>query len=136
MLRTRRSILPFNVDVVVDSYTDDSSEVKEKKIQLRFINSMRFVASSFGSLKNNLVKDGRKLNGFEDYSEEQYELLIRKGVYPSEYISSWLTPKEAFYSNLNMSDISDQDYSHTQKIWKGFGIRNMEDITISNQRLS
>ena len=30
-----------------------------------------------------------------------------------------LPPKEAFYSNLNMSDISDKDYSYTQKVWKG-----------------
>ena len=109
---------------------DDSDEVKEKKIQLRFIDSMRFMASSLGSLTNNLVKDGCKLSGFEDYSEAQYELLIRKGVYP--YESSWdkfeetkLLPKEAFFDNLNMSDISNQDYSHTQKVWKAFGIRNM-----------
>ena len=69
------------------------------------------MASSLGSLTNNLVKDGRKLSGFEDYSEEQYELLIHKGVYPYEYMPSWdkfdeteLPPKEAFYSNLNMND--------------------------------
>ena len=36
-----------------------------------------------------------------------------------------LPPKEAFYSNLNMSDIIDKDYSHAQKVWKGFSIRNM-----------
>ena len=26
--------------------------------------------------------------GFEDYSEEQYDLLVRKGTYPYEYMSS------------------------------------------------
>ena len=36
-----------------------------------------------------------------------------------------LPPKEAFYSNLNMSDISDKDYSQAQKVWKGF---NMKDL--------
>ena len=101
----------------------------------RFI---RFMASSLDSLTNNLVKDnrvgeaGRKLTGFKDYSEAQYELLIRKGVYPYEYLSNWdkfkeskLPPKESFYSNLNMSDISDWDYSHVQKGWKGFGMKNV-----------
>ena len=39
------------------------------------------MASRLDSLTNNLVKDGRKLSGFEDYSEDQYELFIRKGVY-------------------------------------------------------
>ena len=36
-----------------------------------------------------------------------------------------LPPEEAFYSNLNISNISDKDYFHTQKVWKGFDIRNM-----------
>ena len=56
---------------------DDSGEVKEKKIQLRLIDSFRFMTSRLDSLTNNLIKDSRKLTGFEDYSEEQYELLIR-----------------------------------------------------------
>ena len=47
-------------------------------------------------------------------------------------MSSWdkfeeteLPPKETLYSNLNMSDISEQDYSHAQKVWKGFGMKNL-----------
>ena len=70
--RNKERYISFNADVVVDSYMDDSGEVKEKKIQLRFIDSMRFMASSLYSLTNNLVKDGQKLSGFENYSDEQY----------------------------------------------------------------
>ena len=40
-------------------------------------------------------------------------LLLRKGFYPYEYMDSWekfdentLPPKEAFYCNLNLEDIS------------------------------
>ena len=81
---------------------------------------------------NNLVCRGRKLFGFEDYSELQYNLLTRKGIYPYEYMSSWdhfeevqLPPIEAFYSNLNMSYVSEDNYQHLQKVWKEFGIRNL-----------
>ena len=63
--KNKEKYISFNANVVVDSYTDDSGEVKEKKIQLRFIDSMRFMTSSLYSLTNNLVKDGRKLSGFE-----------------------------------------------------------------------
>ena len=72
--------------------------------------------------------------GFEDYSELQYDLLTGKGVYPSEYINSWdrfnetqLPPINAFYSNLNMSSISEEDYQHAQQVWKEFGIHNLGD---------
>ena len=33
-----------------------------------------------------------------------------------------LSPKEAFYSNLNLEDISDEDYMHAQKV---FEIKNL-----------
>ena len=45
--------------------------------------------------------------------------LLWKGVYLYEYLDGWekfdettLTPKEAFYSNLNLESISDEDYAH------------------------
>ena len=47
------------------------------------------------------------------HMDEQFILLLSKGVYPYEYMTSWekfeetnLTPKEAFYSNLNMCIIN------------------------------
>ena len=49
-------------------------------------------------------------------------MLLRKDVYPYEYMDSWekfdetiLPPKERFYSNLNLEDISDEDDVHVQK---------------------
>ena len=52
----------------------------------------------------------------------KFVLVLRKGVYPYEYMGSWekfdentLPPKKDFYSNLNLEDISDEDYTHTPK---------------------
>ena len=59
-------------------------------------------------------------------------MLLRKGVYPYEYMDSWgefnetiLPTKKAFYSNLNLEDISDEDYLHAQKVRDGFKIKNL-----------
>ena len=45
-------------------------------------------------------------------------LLLRKCVYPYEYIGDWEKFSElyysGFYSELNMEDITDADYSHTK----------------------
>ena len=87
------------------------------------------MSSSLDSLAKNLVSSGKQLFGFEDYSELQYDLLTRKGIYPYEYMSSWdrfeetqLPPIEAFNSKLNMSSISSDNYKHTQRVWEEFGI--------------
>ena len=35
-----------------------------------------------------------------------------------------LPNKKAFYSELNLEDITDKDYEHAQKVWEVFGIKN------------
>ena len=151
----KEKCISFYVNVMVDKYVDKNGKEKETKIQLRFIDSMRFMASSLDSLTNNLVgvsgmpcnvcgesceithideyyvAHGKSKDCYSGYSkhqlsvnsnfdnlsvshnDEQFRLLLRKGVYPYEYMTSWnkfeetkLPPMEAFHSNLNMSDIS------------------------------
>ena len=127
----KEKYISFTADVAVDEY-QDKGKTKEKKIQLRFIDSFKFIASSIDSLTNYLVKGGKKLTGFKDYSKDQYALLVRKWVYPYEYLTSWdkfmetqLPPKEAFHSSLNISDISECDYEHAQKVWRAFSLKNL-----------
>ena len=57
-------------------------------------------------------------------------MLLRKGVYPYEYMESWerfnetsLPPKKSFYSEIKLEGISDKDYLHAQKVWDVFGIK-------------
>ena len=64
----------------------------------------------------------------------KFILLLRKGVYPYEYIDSWeksnetsLPDKEAFYSNLNMEDITDVDYKHTKIVFEYLINKNLSD---------
>ena len=81
-------------------------------MELRFIDSIKFMSSSLDSLVNNLAKGGNQFFGFETYNDRQRELLIRKGIYPYEYMDSWdkfketsLPSIEKFHSNLNMSGV-------------------------------
>ena len=54
----------------------------------------------------------------------KFILLVRKDVYPYEYMDNWerfdetlLSNREAFYSNLNMENITDTDYRHANKVF-------------------
>ena len=51
----KEKYISFTVDVVVDTYEYVSGKIKEKKVKLRFIDSIRFMASSLDSLTSNLV---------------------------------------------------------------------------------
>ena len=82
------------------------------------------MATSLDKLVNNLPKDALN-NVKRHYAEDKLSLLIRKGVYPYEYMDSpkklketELLPKEAFYSRLNDEGISDEDYEHARKVWE------------------
>ena len=52
-------------------------------------------------------------------------MLLRKGVYPYEYMDSWekfdetsFRDKTTFCSELNLEDITDEDYEHAKKYGK------------------
>ena len=72
-------------------------------------------------------------------------LLLRKGVYPYEYVENWerfseisLPSREDFYSNLNMEDISDIDYRHANNVFKRFKLENLggyHDLYIQSDTL-
>ena len=72
-------------------------------------------------------------------------MLLKKGVFPSEYMDSWekfdetaLPPKKDFYSNLNLEDISNEDYAHAAKVWDVFEIKNLgeyHDLYVQNDTL-
>ena len=94
------------------------------KRELRFIDSMRFMASSLDKLYSNLKID-QFVNLKKYYSDNQLSLLLRKDVYPYDYVDCMkklhetrLPPKEAFYSKLTGECITDEDYQHAQTVWK------------------
>ena len=133
--KNKEDYISFSIKVPVEKYVDKNGDEKDKLIELRFIDSFKFMSSSLDSLTKNLVGSGKRLFGFEDYSDLPYDLLTRKGVYPYEHVNSWdrfeetqLPPISAFYSNLNMSSISEEDYQHAQRrVWKEFGIHDLGD---------
>ena len=56
--------------------------------------------------------------------------MLRKGVYPYEYMNDWeefteTSLPEEFYSNLHMKDITDADYVFAKRVCQDFEIKNL-----------
>ena len=91
--------------------------------------------------KKNYKKDYKELikrfaNTYEfcNGDTNKFILLLRKGVYPYEYMDSWerftetsLPDKKAFYSKLNLEDITDKDSAHAQKVFKELKLKSLND---------
>ena len=130
--KNKEDYISFSIKVEVDKYINKNGIEKSKEIELRFIDSFKFMSSSLDSLVNNLARGGDKFFGFEEYSENQYKLLFRKGIYPYEYMTDWdkfketkLPLREAFYSKLNMVGVREEDYEHACRVWKEFGLKDL-----------
>ena len=68
---------------------------------------------------------------FSNNNISKFISLLRKGVYPYEYIDYWekfneitLFEKEEFSSKLNITQITDADYMHGKNAYRDFEIKN------------
>ena len=124
--------ISFSIKVEVNKCIDKNGNERTKELELRFIDSTKFMSSSLDSLVKNLAREGHESWGFESYNDCQRKLLVRKGIDPYEYMDSWdrfketsLPSIERFYSSLNISGISDSDHEHACSVWREFRIRNI-----------
>ena len=116
----------FSKTILLDGVEDNY----KNRIEVRYIDSFKFMASSIDSLSRNLSQEQfREMN---NVFEGDTDLLIRKGVYPYDYMYNFerfneteLPPVNEFYSRLNDSDVDPKDYNHEQKVWRHFDIKNM-----------
>lgn len=106
-------------------------------LYLRFIDSVRFLNASLSTLVDNLCKSCDK--PFDKFvNTKKYmgsnPLLFAKGIFPYQYFTDLskfndtsLPPKEAFYSELSMEGITDEEYERAQKMWKTFNCKTFKD---------
>ena len=83
-------------------------------------------------IRKKLIKWFASTHEFCNKDLNKFILLLRKGVYPYEYMDNWerfnetsLPNQKSFYSNLNMENINDIDYRHGNNVFKIFGLQNL-----------
>ena len=107
---------------------------------LRFLDSFQFLSSSLEGLTENLKANGgldNFIHFFSEFNDEKTaKLLLRKNVYPYDYMSdeskfleTRLPPKEAFYSSVKGSNVSDEDYSHACNVFISLNVKNLGEYS-------
>uniref|UniRef100_A0A8D8QU03 DNA-directed DNA polymerase n=1 Tax=Cacopsylla melanoneura TaxID=428564 RepID=A0A8D8QU03_9HEMI len=104
-------------------------------IQLRFVDSYKFLAASLAELVGNLSLD-QFHHLKENFPSVDLELLRRKQVFCYDYLDTYdklketsLPAKKDFFNRLHNKDISDEDYSFVQMVWEKFQIKSLAEFS-------
>ena len=142
-MRSMISSLSRSIDIISE-IDRKISQIDKKQPDKKFTDNMRSLTSSLSQSIDKVSEIDRKLshpaliekfpNTYQLRNNDlnKYNLLLRKGVYPYEYMDSWkrfkeksLPGKACFYSKLNNEHITNEDYAHAQKVWDTFNIKNL-----------
>jgi len=108
--------------------------------KIRFIDSNLHLTQSLSVLSDTLKKGGtdkfvctRQM--IPGRLEREYDLLLGKQAFPYEYVtldnldiySTSLPPREAFFSSLKNSTVSEEEYANACKIYKSFDCKSLRD---------
>ena len=107
----------------------DYMRTKNEKLIFKCFNCKQNYEKDFNK---KLIKRFANTYEFCNKNLNKFILLLRKDVYPYEYMDNWerfdetsLPNKESFYSNLNMENMDDIDYRHGNNVFKRFKLKNL-----------
>ncbi len=134
--------ISFSKTIKVGDYSKEGQK-KDILFEIRFIDTIGFMAESLSSLVDNLKSGGKNIkehreifkNVSDHYTNDKdFELMLEKGIYPYDYITSFeklkdtkLPPIKAFYSKLADSKCDPKDYKKALKVWKHFKCKTLLD---------
>ena len=121
------------MELCEDPTSTSVSTSPKKSWKIVFIDSLQFLPSSLDVLVTNLLKRGSdSFRLMKQHFGNDTAMLLRKGVYPYEYMDSWtrfqetqLPPIEQFWSSLSDTAISESDYAHAISVWDHFELQDM-----------
>ena len=117
--------------------------IDKKEPKNKFIDNMRHMIASLSQSIDIMSQTDKKISlavlikkfpntyKFSNGDLNKFTLLLRKGVYPYEYMDSSkifnetsILDKEVFFSKLNNEGITDEDHAHYKKVFKEFGLKD------------
>ena len=107
----------------------DYMKTKDEKLIFRCFTCKKNYEKDFNK---ELIERFANIYEFCNGELNKFILLLRKGVYPYEYLNNWerfdetsLPDKESFYSSLNMENIDNIGYRHENNVFKKVKFKNL-----------
>ena len=123
-------------DIHSDKYLDCKSDLRYMKVidEALIFRCFNCKKNYKKEINKELIKRFASTYKFCNNDLNKFLMLLRKGVYPYEYMDGWdkfnetsIPSKESFYSNLTMENISETDYIHDNNVFKRFKLNNLGD---------
>ncbi|KAJ8910948.1 hypothetical protein NQ315_014954 [Exocentrus adspersus] len=134
--QSKEKYISITKHIHVGSYKDKNGLLKKRMLRLRFIDSLKFMASSLQTLGANLSSDlfFETKKHFPD--QIKFDLMRQKGVFPYNFVDSLdklnyngLPSRNDFYDKLNDEDVSELDYRRAEKVWTLFNCKTLGDYS-------
>lgn len=124
----------------VDAVAQNTQKFKSLDIgSVRLLDSSAFLPSSLEKLVEDLVASNHSfpLLSKTHPDDAQRKLLLRKGVFPYDFVDSIerltstleLPPRSSFFNKLSGEEVSEEDYAHAEKVWEAFECKTMADFS-------
>ena len=102
--------------------------------KLKYLDALTVKKNYEKEINKELIERFASTYKFCNNDLNKFVMLLRKGVYPYEYVDGWdkfnetsIPSKESFYSNLTMENITETDYIHANIVFKTFKLNNLGD---------
>ena len=83
------------------------------------------------------ISDEDRISLKQEFGEENYKLLTKKGIYPynffdniKKYKENKLPIESEFFNQINNKNISNEDYKHAQNVFKIFKFNSLLNYSI------
>ncbi|XP_050515107.1 uncharacterized protein LOC126890292 [Diabrotica virgifera virgifera] len=120
--------------ITKEKYISFTKRIVDARINFRFIDSFRFMASSLDKLSSYLTAYPNLKSQFSSLSEEQFNLLTKKGVMFYDYLDSFnrfnetsLPSIDSFYNNLEDKSCPRRHYHRALQVWSSFSCSSLGD---------
>ena len=126
--------ISFSREVVVDKFVNKEGKGSRRSNENYVFSIVLDLCLRVSTRYRRILSKEQCKNIGEFYKGRQLDLLLKKGTYPYDYVDgverlneTELPPKHKFYSRLNDSGISDEDYEHAKTVWNEFGFKTFRE---------